>query len=134
MANDVVVNFDTADAVVVGECLLNCVKATPGVSGAGNHKIDLQLKVLETTGDESFVGRIVFDTVTLTVANLWRVKQATNAFGVRPPSGPVSINAEITAQLAAQFVDKQTWASITPEEGKGEYEGTVRSRVKKYGI
>ena len=125
------INFDKADVIPTGELGLACVKATVGLSQAGNFKMDLQLKVT-ASDEETFVGRMIFDTLTFTQEALFRVKAAFKAFGIAAPGGEVEVGKEWLETLVPQFVGKEVIANVVIEEGKGEYAGTQRSKIKKY--
>jgi hypothetical protein len=131
--DDLVLNLEKADEVVTGEVLAAVSKATPGVSNNDNFKIDLHLKVLEAE-EPSYVGRMIFDTITFTLKTAFQVKRAIKGFGLGMPP-EFRVNETNVAALAAQLAQADpVWLYCIEEKGKGEYEGQDKSRVRRYGI
>lgn len=121
------VDFSTVDdAQPQGDLELTITKLEAAVSKNGNRMVNVQLKV--TGGeDDKFNGRMIFDSWMLETNALWRTKTAFKAFTGEAASGPMRI-------AAATLLGASCWAAVILETGTGEYEGTSRPKVKRYGI
>ena len=106
-----------------GKYSATIVKATEGISKAGNEKIDLQYRI----EGAKFDGRIVFDTLTFTAKALFRVKNTLRGLGF-PAKFKGEVNpGDLVGKSAKIVVD------IQPGNGVDEDGDThpARNRVKK---
>ena len=126
MADSINIDFTGVDLVPAGEALVAVSKIEKKQSSNGNKMLAVQLKIVEGE-DPAFAGRVVFDNWMLESQAVFRTKQALDAFLGDVPAGPTSFSPD-------DLVGKQAWVLLEVEEGSGEYAGTKRSRVKRYGI
>ena len=131
MADTDVIDFEKAEECPTGELALECVKAVVGVSGAGNVKIDLHWKIV-AADEPAFVGRMVFDTLTLTSKSAFRTVQAARAAQVKLPK-QVTATKESAELIAELFVGASVTAAVIAEVGQGEYaDRPPRPKINKY--
>ena len=125
--SDFVIDFTEGEDQPQGELLLEIVKATAKLSKNGNKMLSVQLKVIDGA-DGKFNSRSLFDNWMLAGNGTGRTGDALRAFLGRVP-------AKGTSMTAAELVGTQTWATVILEESTAPgYEGTVQSRIRKYGI
>lgn len=125
--SQITVDFTGVDEVPFGETLLALTKVESKVSSAGNKMLSVQMKVVDSNENQAHIGRVVFDNLMLETGAVWKTKQALEAFLGEIPDGPNTFDAQ-------DLVGKQAWCLLEVEEGKGDYAGTKRARVSRYGI
>jgi hypothetical protein len=120
-----VADFSGVDEAPSGVLLLTLTKYGGAMSSKNNRMVNVQLKVAGGE-DDKFNGRMVFDSLMLETDARFRTVNFFKAFLGEMPK---AIKAAFESALG-----QSVWCLVIPEEGKGEYAGTVRPRIQKYGV
>jgi len=123
---EVSIDFTQADVVPTGALLLAIIKITKVESKAGNKMLNLALAVMDGEGGQ-YNGRKIFDKIMLETDAVVYARPFFQAFLSKRPKGTFKF-------VPSELVGLQSWCLVVAEKGKGEYAGTTRARVKRYGI
>jgi hypothetical protein len=112
-----------------GQYVVVVDNAETGVSGGGNAKLDLQMKIVEAlnTDNEEFVGQFLWDHPVLEGPGAWKMRPICRAFlGTVPTADDELSTEDFIGEQAIVTVVGEVWA----EEKGGD--GKKRAKVQKY--